>query len=151
MTGSLSTQACLPGTAVLLSSRTGAVYYFDEYAVLGGDGWIHPFTRPPAIRSETPRQVHYHVETLGGAGGTQPILVGLVVLCTYRRGAQWRPERLSPAQGMLALLNHAVPARWRLAAVLDMLNKEVAGAPVIRTVRGEARNFALRMLDLTEY
>jgi hypothetical protein len=131
--------------------RAGAVYYSDEYAVLDGEGWVHPFTRSLAIRGETPRQVYYPVETLGGTAGTEPIPVGLVVLSTYRRGARWRPERLSPAQGMLALLNHAVPARRRPAAVLDTLNKVVAGAPVIRIVRGQARNVALRLLDLTEY
>ena len=120
--------------------RAGATYYSDEYAVLDKRGRVHPYPRPLAIRdTNTARQTKYPVESLGGRAGRKPLPVGLVVVSQYKRGAHWRPRRLSAGQGLLALLSHTVSARHRPRVALPTLREVVGDAPVLEGVRGEAK------------
>jgi hypothetical protein len=130
--------------------RVGATYYSDEYAVLDQQGLVHAFARPLAVRTDGPRQEKHPVETMGGEAGSEPIPVGLVVLSQYRPRARWRPEHLSPGEGLLELLNHTIPARRKPAAALDTLERVVEQAPVVRTMRGEARRAVQRLMSLIE-
>jgi hypothetical protein len=128
--------------------RLGASYYSDEFAVLDAGGLVHPFAKPLGIRDEGGRQEMHTAESLGGVTGTEPLLVGLVVLCKYRPGARWKPERLSPGQGLLQLVTHAIPARRKPAVVMDVLERVVERAPVLRGTRGAARRVAAQILSL---
>jgi hypothetical protein len=130
--------------------RAGAIYYSDEYAVLDAQGLVHPFARPLAIRVNGSRQEKQAVEALGGRTGTEPVPVGVIVLSQYQRRARWQPERLSQGQGLLELLNQAIPARRKPAAALKTLERVVALAPVVRIVRGEARAAVPRLMSLLE-
>jgi hypothetical protein len=134
-------------TLVAALVRAGATYYSDEYAVLDRSGRVHPFARPLSIREEasTVRRKQA-VETFGGHAGSEPLPVGLVLVSRYRMGAQWRPRRLTPGQGVLELLDHAVPAQRRPRAVLATLVAVVAGAPVLKGVRGEAQDMLPALL-----
>jgi hypothetical protein len=64
------------------------------------------------------------------------------VVSEYRPGARWRPRRLSAGQGALALLAHTVSARRRPERALAALRQVVAVAPVLKGVRGEAKEVA---------
>lgn len=119
--------------------RAGARFYSDEYAVLDARGRVHPFHRPLQIREDASgRQTKYTVESLGGERGVKPLPVGLVILSEYKRGARWRPQRLSAGQGALSLMEHSVSARRQPEAVLESLQKVVTRAPVLKGKRGEA-------------
>jgi hypothetical protein len=85
--------------------------------------------------------------TLDAATGTHRLPVGLVVLNRYRAGARWRPRRLSPAVGALALLANTVPARRRPARALAAIQAVVLRAPVFQGTRGEAAETARALLD----
>jgi hypothetical protein len=130
--------------------RAGATYYSDEYAVLDGSGLVHPFARPLAIREGWVWKEKRTVESLGGKAGLEPIPVGLVILSQYRPHSRWKPKRLSPGEGLLELLNHAVAALRKPAAVMEVLERVVTAAPVMRTMRGDARSTALRILRLLD-
>jgi len=120
--------------------RAGATYYSDEYAVLDARGRVHPYSRPLAIRNEGEYKSTKHpVEMLGGVPGVKPLQVGLVVVSQYKEGARWRPRQLSRGQGALALLANTVSAREQPEAALSTLRHVVSEAPVIKGVRGEAR------------
>jgi serine kinase of HPr protein (carbohydrate metabolism regulator) len=128
--------------------RAGATYYSDEFAVLDSRGRAHPFAKPISLRAEgETRQEHFAVESLGGTAGRRALPVGLVVVTEYRRGARFRPRRLTQGQGALALLSHAVAARREPARTLDALRPVVASAPVLRGARGEAREAAREILE----
>jgi hypothetical protein len=129
--------------------RAGALYYSDEYAVLDACGLVHPFTRPLAIRVDG-RQTKYAVEILGPPPASEPAAVGLVLCSSYRARARWRPERLSRGQGLLELLENAVPARRKPAAVMETLEAVVSRAPIFRVERGEARSMVRRAIELLE-
>ena len=61
-----------------------------------------------------------------------------MAVSAYRDGARWRPRRLTPGQGVLALLANTVPARDRPAEALAALQRVVSTAPVLKGSRGEA-------------
>jgi hypothetical protein len=128
--------------------RAGATYYSDEYAVFDHRGRVHPYARPLAVRENgTGRQKRRPVEDFGGTAGVKPLPVGLVVVTEYRAGARWRPRRLSAGQGALALLNNTVSIRRQPAEALAALEKIVYCAPVIKGVRGEAKEILDSLLS----
>ena len=67
-----------------------------------------------------------------------------------RRGPAWRPIRLSPGRGLLALIAHTVPVRRRPAASLVALRAALAPAVVVRGSRGEAADAAKALLRAAE-
>jgi hypothetical protein len=130
--------------------RAGAAYYSDEYAVLDGCGRVHPYARPLALRPEGVSDrpsIKVMPEELGGRAGTRPLPVALVVATAYRAGSRWRPRVLSPAEGVLALLEHTVLARARPELALGTLHHVVATATTLRGVRGEAEDTVRLLLD----
>jgi hypothetical protein len=128
--------------------RAGATYYSDEYAVFDGRGRVHPFPSPLSLRgAEGERPTRHPAESLGHAPGTRPLPVALVAVSEYRRGARWRPRRLTPGQGVLALLSHTVPARERPAASLAALQHAVRSASIFKGARGEASEVADILLE----
>lgn len=128
--------------------RAGATYYSDEYAVFDERGRVHPFRAPLSMRGKDGQASTRHApETLGGPLGGGALPVGLVAVSEYRPGARWRPRRLTPGQGVLALLANTVPARQRPAAALAALRQAVAEAPILKGMRGEAEEVADVLLE----
>lgn len=133
-------------TLVAALVRAGATYYSDEFAPIDKDGLVHPYAKPLSIRGDDLLQTNHDVESLGGTSGEEPLPVGAVLEATYRPGAAWRPTRLSPGQGALALLAHTVPARTRPDAVLPALKHAVQDATILQGDRGEADELAPLLL-----
>jgi len=123
--------------------QAGAKYYSDEYAVLDGRGWVHPYPRPLGLRSQdSVRTDRIHVEDLGGAAGTRPVPVSLVLATAFKSGCTWQPRKLSAGKGVLELLSHTVNARKRPTLALTTLPKVAAHATILKGVRGEAERIA---------
>jgi len=118
--------------------RAGATYYSDEYAVFDRRGRVHPYARSLSVREKGKSQ-RIPVGSLGGVAGVEPLPVGLVVASMYRPGAHWKPRNLSPGLGILELLSHALPARRRPRQALEVLQRAVKRARVVKSPRGEAR------------
>jgi hypothetical protein len=119
--------------------KAGATYYSDEYAVLDGQGRVHPFARPLQIREgENGRQRRYTIEELGGRAGVKPLHVRLVILSNYKAGTKWRPRQLSAGQGVLEMFAQTVSARRQPEKALMTLQQVAAQAAVLKGARGEA-------------
>ena len=128
--------------------RAGCTYYSDEFAVLDARGRVHAYPAPLTLRSTDggpPRRLR---APGGGRGERRALPVGLVVMSRYRPEARWRPRRVSPGRGLLALLDNTVPARRRPRAVLAVLSRIVATAPVFSGFRAEADAAAPGLLEL---
>jgi hypothetical protein len=131
--------------------RAGATYYSDEYAVLDRRGRIHPFATPLHVRKEGNwKQERQTVEALGGRSGGKPLPVALVVATSYKPGGRSQLEVLSPARAVLELLKSSGTARSRPLDALTTLERVVSGARVFQGERGEAKEFASRLLDMLE-
>ena len=119
--------------------RAGAVYYSDEYAVFDGEGRVHPYARPLAVREGgSLRQTRRPAEAFGGCAGTGPLPVGLLVASLYERGARWRPRPLSPGEAVLEMLSNTVPARRSPGRALAALSCAAGTAAALAGSRGEA-------------
>lgn len=146
----------LPGRSMVGKStlvralvESGAEYYSDEYAVLDPAGSMHPYAKPLSIRcpdgsieSVLPERV--------GAVGTVPVPVGMVVSTRYEPGAEWAPERLRGAAGVLPLVDNTVAARAEPERMLDATAAVVDAATVVEGPRAEAAESAIRILALAD-
>jgi len=129
--------------------RAGAQYYSDEYAVLDSAGGVHPYPRPISIRNGGGAGVTKHqVDTLGGRAADGPLPVGLVVMSEFRSGGEWRPRRLSPGRGALALLANTVAARRIPEVALATFQQVVTRVPIVASERGEASAVVEPILEL---
>lgn len=138
-------------TLVAALVTAGATYYSDEYAVLDEQGRVHPYLKPLSLRADPGgRAIRHPAETLSGSTGSTPLPIGLVVVSHYKAGASWRPRRLSPGHGVLALLANTVSARRQPADVLVILQRVAANAIILKGGRGEASAVAPRLLKYLE-
>ena len=129
--------------------RAGAQYYSDEYAVLDSAGGVHPYARPLSIRNgRIPGVTKHPVHSLGVRAEDGPLPVGLVVMSEFRSGGEWRPRRLSPGRGALALLANTVAARRIPEVALATLHQVVTRAPIVTSERGEASSVVEPILEL---
>ena len=65
------------------------------------DSYAKPLSLRDGNRHEVDHdvnQVDHDVASLGGVAGEEPLPVGAVVVTSYRPGAAWRPQRLSPGR-----------------------------------------------------
>jgi hypothetical protein len=136
--------------------KKGALYYSDEYAVLDEHGNVEPFPKWLSVRgvvSEN-QQTDISVESLGGVAGTKTIRAGMILIATFDRtqvkpGAE-QPQRLTAGQGIMEILPHTLPIRNSPKFVLEVLNKIASRAIIVKTVRGEAKDFAGWLLNYFE-
>jgi hypothetical protein len=143
-------------TLVRALVEAGAVYYSDEYAVIDSEGLVHPYPRNLSVRpllvgdstTLTAPPVEMTSEQLGGTTGVDPLPVGLVVATHYRPGAQWAPRELSGGERVLALFQHAVPARERPEQTLRYIKNAVSDATALEGERGDADEVAAAMLEM---
>jgi hypothetical protein len=130
--------------------RAGAVYYSDEYSVFDRQGRVHPYARPLHIRENGDSgQTKHAAEKLGARVGRKPLPLGLIVATRYRAGAYWRPRQISAGLGVLELLKNTVSARRAPEAALTSFQSAVAGAKVLRGIRGDAAEVVARLLAET--
>jgi hypothetical protein len=135
-------------TAALV--RAGAEYLSDEYALLDDAGRAHPFPKPLSLRDADFNQTETPVAEIGGRAARGAWPVGLVVMTRYRPGATWRPRRLSPGAGALAMLEHTLAVRRRPEQATCALAAAAARAPVFKTERADAAAAAQAILALAE-
>jgi hypothetical protein len=126
----------------------GAAYYSDEYAVIDGDGLVHPYSKPLSLRLQegVRDQTDHHVGELGGVAGTEPLPVGLIVAAQYRSGGVWQPSELSPGEAVLELFAGTIPAQERPEQSLAALRCAVQGATALKGERGEASEMVQGLL-----
>lgn len=134
-------------TLVAALVRAGATYYSDEYAVFDAKGLVHPFAKPLEIREEGGFiQARVTVDELGGKSGTKPLPVGLVLMTGYKRGATWRPRKLSPGKGVLEMLFNTVSARRSPDKAMSTLRQVTKEAEVLKGIRGDTASVVKALL-----
>lgn len=128
--------------------QAGATYYSDEYAVFDDEGRVLPYPRRLSLRgADGVSTEERHVAELGGVAGVREAELGLVLLTHYRPESDWRPRRVSAAEGVMGLLANAVPAQERPKQSLEVLTRALDGALVLEGERGEADKVAGAVLE----
>jgi hypothetical protein len=143
---------CGKTTLVKVLTNMGAQYYSDEYAVLDELGYVHPFPKMLSIRGHKDeyQQTDFPVEALGGVKGNDPLPVGLILITEFDPEAEWEPQILSEGLGVMEMLSHTIPIRYNPKFSLKVLNKTVNHAIIVKTKRGEAKDFAVKLLSFFE-
>jgi hypothetical protein len=144
------------GTTTLVAAlvRAGATYYSSRYAPLDARGRVYPFPTPlgPSPHPDRPRAPRDPITSSSAERTVRltPLPISAVILTNYAGGARWRPARLTPAQAVLALLEHSVAAAVRPSFALRVLDAAVRGTrAVLQGTRGEADDVSDRLLALT--
>lgn len=132
--------------------KKGAEYFSDEYAVLDEYGFVHPFPKMLSMRGiiDKIQQLDVPVERFGGKAAQKPLEVGLILLTEFEKEAIWNPVVMSPGEGVLEILSHTIPIRYKPEFSLKVLNKITNRATITKTRRGEASVFADLILDFFE-
>lgn len=138
-------------TLVAALVRAGARYYSDEYAVLDSLGRVHPYPAPLSMRVPGAAWPERRPASAGAKpSSAKPLPVGLVALSRYRERARWRPQTLSPGQGVLAMLANTVPARLKPSDSLVAIERALSHTKALRGFRGEADEVAGQLLQALE-
>lgn len=149
----------VPGTS--LSGKTtltaelvkrGALYYSDDFAVFDSDGLVHPFAKPLSIRDggKDFTQIEYSVEEIGGIAGEEKIRPLMILITEFKPKAKWNPRVLSKGKGIMELLKHTIPMRRNPVFTLEVLNKIVNQAVMIKTRRNDVSESADKVIDYLE-
>lgn len=129
--------------------KAGAVYYSDEFAMVDENGLVHPYQKPLSMRrrnSSDGSQTDVAVEQLNGRQGVEPLPIGLVVITSYKAKARWKPEVLSPGNGVLEILKHTNNSLRHPEIVLPVLQKVAKQARIIKSNRADAKKAATAIL-----
>ena len=139
----------LAGKTTLVAAlvAAGRMYYSDEmrcWTIVGRSTRTRGASRCGA---RTGRPEHKTSRRWGGQAGTSPLPIGLIVLALYRPGATWQPRRLSPGEGVLALLANTIAVQTRPDEALVAATRAVSGATaVLEGERGSAPELASQLL-----
>jgi hypothetical protein len=135
-------------TLVAALMQAGAEYWSDEYAVLDGDGLVHPYPKPLSVRIDDTRVTEERpAESLGGRVGDRPLPVALIAFTSYRSGAAWAPRPRTAGEGAVKLLEHSIAARSRPEQVLAAVRHAATHALVLEGDRGDADEAAGALLS----
>lgn len=119
----------------------GAAYLSDEYALLDGDGRVHPYARPLLLRvpgSEPEARTAVPATRLTASIASSPARVSAIAALRYSDEAELWLERVPSSEGLLYLLQNTPRAvsdddRMAVAAM-----RATATARVYRGRRGDA-------------
>jgi hypothetical protein len=135
-------------TLVAALVKAGAEYWSDEYAVLDGDGLVHPYPKPLSVRIDDTRETDERpVESLGGRAGEGPLPVSVIAFTSYRPGAAWALRTRTAGEGAVKLLEHSIAARSRPEQVLAAVRRAATNAVVLEGDRGDAGQAASALLS----
>jgi hypothetical protein len=140
---------CLSGKSTLVTAllRAGANFYSDEFAVLDGNGALHPFPRRLSLRRPSGPPRRPTAEELGAKVGVTPLPVAMVVLTQYQADARWQPRRVSAGQAALEVMQSTMPTIHDPEVALSMMHKVIPGALCLKGPRGDANQTARDLLE----
>lgn len=135
-------------TLVAALVRNGAEYYSDDFGILDRAGLVRPFPRAISMRSDDGNYRPYELslDELDGAVGKKHIPVGMILFTEYGARKRWKPEVLTPGQGILKLVPFILSFKPQPGFSLKVLNKVADNAIIASSSRGNADRFAKTLL-----
>jgi hypothetical protein len=151
------------GSVILLPGRTrsgkstlvthllqaGAAYLSDEFVVLDHFGRVYPFQCPVHLRADS-GIVRLSVPVQKRYPSAEPLQATLILVSKYKRGGQWNPRPLSAGEAMLGLMKNTVVAQTQPQSCMRALAAVVRTSCSFTTVRGEAAEAAVSILELAK-
>jgi hypothetical protein len=85
--------------------KDGAEYYTDDCIVLDKDGYLLPFPRPLAIRTDEGR-IFREADFFGAKTGNKKKKLDLILFTKFEKNAIWQPKNVSQGNGILGLMDN---------------------------------------------
>jgi hypothetical protein len=117
--------------------RAGADYYSDEYAVIDGEGHVHPYARPLLLR-ESENGGSAGFQAPGSRVGIRPLQADLIVSTSYSPRQHFEPGVCDSSHGLMILVANTVRVRECPRLALDYLMPLARAATTLEGVRGDA-------------
>jgi hypothetical protein len=118
--------------------RAGADYYSDEYAVVDGQGQVHPYARPLFLRESENGAGPAGFQPHGSRVGTRPLRADLIVSTSYSPRQHFEPGVCDSSHGLMILVANTVRVRECPRLALDYLMPLARAATTLEGVRGDA-------------
>lgn len=138
-------------TMALALCAAGGELLSDDFAVIDAAGRVRDYPAPVSRRRGGHPPERIRPEELGWRPGRPPLPVGLVLLTSYRAGADFRPKPCSAGEAALGLFAQAVAARVDPPRVMAALARAVDSALCLEGPRGEAAEAARHIVDRMRY
>lgn len=127
--------------------RRGAVYYSDTFAILDGQGRVHPYRGMIGLGDEGQPQ---DLRLIREDGATEPLSIGLIVDGTYMQEVTWQPTVITGPHAAVPLVTSTVLAREDARHMPQIAAQVAAGAVALRGPRSEAGDVAALLLDMVD-
>jgi hypothetical protein len=128
-------------------------YYSDEYAVIDKDGFVHPFPKKLSIRGiiDDFQQLDFEVEELGGRRARDPIPVGFLLMTEYKKSpGRTNIEVKKIGDAVMSSVANSISVRQNPEFVLKVLSEIAQRSTILKTERGEAKEFVDLLLNFLE-
>lgn len=86
--------------------KAGAEYLSDDCVVLDKQGYLLPFPRKLAIRTESGERILRNAAHFGSKTADRKAKLKLILFAEYKENAEWKPEPVSPGKGVLKLMDN---------------------------------------------
>jgi hypothetical protein len=129
--------------------RAGAGYYSDEYAIIDGQGRVHPYAKPLVLRGHSGERGQTSLQLDDCQVGTEPMPASLIVSTRYSPGEHFQPAVRGPSRGLMILVANTLLIRDRPHFALDYLTPIADGATTLEGVRGDPDEAAKWLLGYT--
>ena len=135
-------------TLVMELLKRGAIYYSDEYALLDGEGRVHPYPRAlmPRDADGWPRPTL--PSAWNSATADTPAPVRLIVSAEWVSGEPWKMRRIPQSEALLLLLRNTPQEMAGSPEMLSRVQRAVSTAVCYAGVRGDAGDAAGHVIEL---
>lgn len=130
--------------------RRGATYYSDEYALIDGQGRVHPYPRAVLMRNGSPEQNPMLASEWGAAVGDGPAAVGWIFAVNYQPDGAWKLQPMEQSDSTFALLRNTPHVLAEAPVMLSHFHRAVLGARGFHGVRNDAAEAADRILQIAD-
>lgn len=130
--------------------KHGCRYLSDEYAIIDRQGFIRCFPKKLSVRGiiDDYTQKEIEIEKFGVEVYDKPLRPGWILSAKFnKRRKKIFLKEVSAGEGLLACLDNSISIRRQPKFVLEALGKLVDECIALKAERGEAFEFAPKLLD----
>ena len=128
--------------------RRGASCFSDEYAIIDGNGRVHPYPRPLLLRDGSPQQSLVLPEELNSRFVTAPTPVGWILAIDFVQRGEWNIHQISQSEAMTLLLRNTPHEMAESPQLFDFFLQAVSNVTCFSGRRGDAAQAAEKILQL---
>jgi serine kinase of HPr protein (carbohydrate metabolism regulator) len=86
--------------------KAGADYFSDDCVILDDKGYLFPFPRPLAVRTESGDRHIREAEYYGAKTAADKMKLKLILFAQFEENCEWSPEPVTRGQGIMELMNN---------------------------------------------